>query len=265
MTHYKVLLIDLDGTLLDVEMSFFLGPLVSRMHGFFSDLIGYHLFRKGLFAGTEALMSEPRPEGETNEEGFYRVFSHVTGLGPSESRGRLEDFYTRAYPSLGDFARPVKGGPEFVRAAAERGLVMVLATNPIFPLRANHERLRWAGISPALFGFIPGLENMSSCKPGIRYFLDLAARAGVDPGDCLMIGNDPEQDLPAADVGMGTFLVDGEMADGAALTREPDGRGSLGDLAEMLGIKISPGPKPASSWRIGGQSHPTGPDQGLGS
>jgi len=257
MRRYKVLLIDLDGTLLDIEMSFFLGPLVSRMHGFFSDTIGYQRFRKGLFAGTEAIMSEPRPGGETNEEGFYRVFSQVTGLGPCESRGRLEDFYSRAYPSLGDFARPVKGGPEFVRAAAERGFVMVLATNPIFPLRANHERLRWAGVSPGFFHFIPGLENMSSCKPGIRYFLDLAARAGVDPGECLMIGNDPEQDLPAADVGMGTFLVYGEMSDGAVLGRQPDERGSLEDLAEKLGIKTSLVPHPVSSKRIGGHSRLT--------
>lgn len=258
MRRYKVLLIDLDGTLLDIEMSFFLGPMVSRMHGFFSDIIGYQRFRKGLFAGTEAIMSEPRLGEETNDQGFYRVFSQVTGLGPSESRGRLEDFYSRAYPSLGNFARPVMGGPEFVRTAAERGFIMVLATNPIFPLRANLERLRWAGVSPGLFHFIPGLENMSSCKPGTRYFLDLASRVGVDPGECLMIGNDPEQDLPAADVGMGTFLVDGEMTDGAVLTRQPDERGSLEDLAERLGIKTSSVPDPTSNERIGGQSHLTG-------
>jgi len=236
MRHFKVLLLDLDGTLLDIDVSVFLGPLVARMHGFFSDVVGRELFREGLFGGTEAIMFGSRPDGETNEEGFFRVFSGITGLSPNMARGRFDDFYARAFPSLGSFARPVKGAPEFVSSAVKKGFLIALATNPIFPVSATEERVRWAGIDPGFFPFIPGLENMSSCKPGTRYFQDIAARLGVEPGQCLMVGNDLEQDLPAADVGMGTFLVEGRVVGRASNGRRPGARGSLEELAERLGI-----------------------------
>ena len=35
MKNYTTLLLDLDGTLLDIEVSFFLGPLVEGIHAFF--------------------------------------------------------------------------------------------------------------------------------------------------------------------------------------------------------------------------------------
>lgn len=247
MRQFKALFLDLDGTLLDIDMAFFLGPMVARMHDFFSDVLGREIFREGLFAGTEALMADPRPPGETNEERFFRVFSGITGLNSAEARGRFGDFYDRAFPSLGSFARPVDGAPEFVSAARDRGYFVVLATNPIFPVRASVERVRWAGIDPGCFQFVPGLENMTSCKPSTRYFLDLASRLGVSPEVCLMIGNDLEQDLPAGDVGMGTFLVEGRVIGRPTGGRKPDARGSLKELAGRLGIKMSKGKCPASS------------------
>ncbi len=236
MRHFKVLFLDLDGTLLDIDLSLFLGPMVARMHGFFSDVLDRDLFREGLFRGTETIMVDPRPDGETNEEGFYGTFSRITGINAEEARGRFDDFYARAFPSLGSFASPVKGAPEIVSRAIQKKFIVVLATNPIFPVRATVERTRWAGIDPEIFPFIPGLENMSSCKPSPRYFLELASRLGVEPSQCLMIGNDLEQDLPAKDVGMGTFLVEGRVVGCPGKAREPDARGSLEDLAKRLGI-----------------------------
>jgi hypothetical protein len=52
-----------------------------------------------------------------------------------------------------------------------------------------------------------------------------------------MIGNDVQQDLPASEAGMGTFLVEGHLVDRGTSYREPDSRGSLEELGEMLGIK----------------------------
>jgi len=236
MKNYTTLLLDLDGTLLDIEVSFFFGPMVEAMHDLFRDALDMDLFRKGLFGGTESIMVERRSDGETNRDGFNHTFSTLTGMEIADIGQRFQRFYTEIFPTLGSYGRPVAGASEFLAKAEKRGFTLCLATNPIFPTSAVLERLRWSGIDPDLFGFIPGLENMSTCKPNPEYYLDLASRLGVDPSVCLMVGNDVQQDLPASETGMGTFLVEGQVIDRGSSDLKPDARGSLGDLATILGL-----------------------------
>ena len=236
MNNYSTLLLDLDGTLLDIEMSFFLGPMVEEIHHFFRDSLDMDLFREGLFGGTEALMVNSRNDGETNMDGFNRVFAHITGMETPDIEKRFRQFYSDVFPTLSRYGKPVSGAEQFVSKAAAKGYTLCLATNPIFPVSAVMERLRWSGVDPAHFCFIPGLENMSTCKPGVEYYFELARILDADPSKCLMVGNDMEQDLPASRLGMGTFLVAGSVVSRGQTKLVPDARGSLGDLARMLGL-----------------------------
>ena len=127
------------------------------------------------------------------------------------------------------------GASQFITRAEAEGYTLCLATNPIFPTLAVLERLRWSGVDPDAFSFVPGLETMSTCKPRIDYYLELATILNVDPSDCLMVGNDMEQDLPASEVGMGTYLVEGHVISRGKSNLEPDARGSLEDLGRFLG------------------------------
>jgi FMN phosphatase YigB (HAD superfamily) len=237
MKEYTALLLDLDGTLLDIEVSFFLGPLIEEIHRFFMDSLDMDRFRKGLFGGTEAIMATTRADGENNLEGFNRAFARITGMDVMEIDRRFRDFYTDVFPTLNCYGRPVKGAEKFVKKAADRGYTLCLATNPIFPLSAVMERLKWSGVGAEYFSFIPGMENMSTCKPNSDYYLQLSRVLAVDPSQCLMVGNDMEQDLPASKVGMGTFLVDGCVVNRGRTKLLPDARGSLEDLAGMLGLE----------------------------
>jgi FMN phosphatase YigB (HAD superfamily) len=103
-----------------------------------------------------------------------------------------------------------------------------LATNPIFPLAAIEERARWAGFDSGTFDMVTSYETARATKPSPMYFLDIAAHLGLDPHECLMVGDDRDLDLPAAEVGMQTFYVgrDPDAADGAS--------GSLLDLVGRL-------------------------------
>lgn len=235
MKSYSTLLLDLDGTLLDIEVSFFLGPMVEAMHECFRDVLDMDRFRKGLFGGTEAIMVEPRSDGETNRDGFNRTFSSLTGMDIPDIDQRFRQFYTNVFPTLNRYGRPVAGASGFIARAAEEGYTLCLATNPVFPTSAVLERLRWSGVDPDAFRFIPGLETMSTCKPRIDYYLELSSILGVEPSACLMVGNDVQQDLPASEAGMGTFLVEGQVIDRGSSDLEPDARGSLEDLGRMLG------------------------------
>ena len=235
MKDYSTLLLDLDGTLLDIEVSFFFGPMVEAMHDLFRDILDMDRFRKGLFGGTEAIMVQPRSDGETNMDGFNRTFADLTGMPVPEIVQRFQRFYTEVFPTLSRYGRPVAGASDFLERAREEGYTLCLATNPIFPASAVLERLRWSEVDPDLFPFIPGLENMSTCKPNLNYYLDLASRFDVEPSDCLMVGNDVQQDLPASEAGMGTFLVEGQVIDRGSSDLKPDARGSLEDLGRCLG------------------------------
>jgi FMN phosphatase YigB (HAD superfamily) len=235
MRNYTTLLFDLDGTLLDIEVSFFLGPMVEGMHQCFQDILDMSQFRKGLFGGTEAIMVEPRSDGETNLDGFNRTFSDSTGMDISDIDQRFRQFYTEIFPTMSRYGKPAPGAAKFIARAKKEGYTLCLATNPIFPTLAVLERLRWSGVDPDAFSFVPGLETMRSCKPGIGYYHELCSILDVHPSTCLMVGNDVQQDLPASKTGMGTFLVEGHVIDRGSSDLEPDARGSLEDLGRMLG------------------------------
>ena len=95
-----------------------------------------------------------------------------------------------------------------MRAIKEMGLRVALATNPIFPAVATESRIRWAGLEPEDFELYTTYESNGYCKPNPAYYREVAAKLGVDPAQCLMVGNDVEEDMEAAEqTGMRVFLL----------------------------------------------------------
>ena len=97
---------------------------------------------------------------------------------------------------------------ELVRVAREKAERVILATNPIFPRCGQVTRLGFVGLSDRDFDWVTDYENSRFCKPNPAYYQDILARFGLKPEECLMLGNDVEEDiLPAAGLGLETFLV----------------------------------------------------------
>ena len=90
----------------------------------------------------------------------------------------------------------------------DKGIKLILATNPFFPAVATESRIRWAGLEPDDFILFTTYENSSYSKPNPDYFRDLMKRTGLDPKDCLMVGNDVDEDMVASETGMKVFLLD---------------------------------------------------------
>jgi FMN phosphatase YigB (HAD superfamily) len=84
--------------------------------------------------------------------------------------------------------------------------------------------MRWAELDESWFELITSYETMHACKPDRRYFEHVAQMLGVSPEECLMVGDDAELDLPAADAGMRTYYV------GAGLGRDEGGSGDMDGL-----------------------------------
>jgi len=110
----------------------------------------------------------------------------------------------------------------------------VLATNPLFPLIAIKERMRWAGVSEFDFALITSYEEMHACKPNLEYYREICAKIKVPARNCLMVGNDVEEDLIAQKIGMQTFLVEDYLLNRHDLPINADYRGSLKELYQFV-------------------------------
>lgn len=55
--------------------------------------------------------------------------------------------------------------------------------------------------------WITTYENSSACKPTLRYYEEILERFALDPKQCLMVGNDVDEDMVAQKLGMHVFLL----------------------------------------------------------
>lgn len=222
-------LFDLDGTLLDIDLQRFLGRYFSALREATLDYAPAEAADRIMDAvqsGTRAMM-EPHP-GVTNARAFADEFEAVCGVSFESVRSVYDTFYADVFPTLADGATGIAGAVRVIETARSLGLGIAIATNPIFPRAAVEHRLAWAGLGDAGLEVLTTYEDMLATKPQPEYFLQTAALIGVNPHDCLMVGDDRYLDMPAADIGMRTYYV-GSDADAVA-----DYRGTLDELADLL-------------------------------
>jgi len=201
----RAILLDLDGTLLDIDFRSFMSDYVTRLAEHFADTIDPEVFKGRLFQSTSAMIFNSVP-GRTTLQAFLDDFSEAVPL-PDDAMERFEDFYARVFPRLGHWGRPSPGGRELIEAALERGLAVVVATAPFFPEPAIRERLRWAGVADLPFAFVSSSDKMTRSKPFPEYFLEISERIGVPPEQCLMVGDEALMDGAAVKAGMQAALV----------------------------------------------------------
>lgn len=225
----RAVLFDLDGTLLELDLERFLARYFGALRTVAVGHAGAERADLVMGAIQDAVraMCEPHPD-LTNQAVFDAEFGRLSGTAFSDVWPVYERFYAEVFPTLADGAGPALGARNAVEAALTLGLSVAVATNPIFPKMAVEHRIAWAGLGDIAFPVVTTYENMRACKPQPAYFRQVAALLGVDPRDCIMVGDDRFLDMAAADVGMRTFYV-GSHDDAVA-----DYRGTLEDLATLL-------------------------------
>ncbi|MDR7401301.1 MAG: HAD family hydrolase [Armatimonadota bacterium] len=226
-------LFDLDGTLLPVDTGRLVEEYVRLLARDFADLVDPGRFVSCLLDATRAMLANRDPS-RTAREVFAASFYPAVGLTEEQAAPRLAQFYARTYPRLRALTRQDPAAREAVRAALGRGLVAVLATNPIFPEVAIRQRMAWAGVDDLPFAVVTTYETAHVCKPHPEYFLEVCEAIGHPPQRCLMAGNDAREDAVARRLGMRTFLVTDHLINPGGLPVEADRAGSLADLATFL-------------------------------
>ncbi len=226
---YKAILMDLDGTLLPMdaeEFTRFYFPALCKKMGPF----GYEpkALVAAIWSGVKEIIKSDG--ASTGEERFWKEFARIFGNKVYADKLQVDGFYTNEF----NMAKAICGENPLARPLVElahkKAPIVILATNPIFPYPGQLTRLSWLGLGEKDFSFITSYENSIFAKPDPRYFRELLNRFDLRPEDCVMLGNDVEEDIRAAQaVGIRTFLItDCQIGDASTVTTEQ------GSFAEAL-------------------------------
>ena len=200
------ILFDLDGTLLPMDQEVFVGVYFKLLakklekHGYDSETL-----YGSIWAGVKAMITN---KGDyKNEEAFWRTFDGIYGKKVREDIPIFEEYYRNEFQQVQEVCGFQPQASELIGMIKEKGLRVVLATNPLFPSVATESRIRWAGLNKEDFELVTTYENSKHCKPNPEYYKDIIAELGVQPKECLMVGNDVTEDMVAESLGMNVFLL----------------------------------------------------------
>lgn len=201
----NTILFDLDGTVLPVDLLLFEKIYFQELANTFSDLMTPDELAKNIWGSTKAMVQNI--EYRTNEEVFMEDFTSRINTDITALQKRFDDFYDTDFFKIKEAVRDVKCMKDSVKLLKGKGYNLVIATNPLFPAKAIHHRIRWAGFEPEYFSYISTFEKNHYCKPQLKYYEEILKDIDKRPEDCLMVGNDVQEDIIAGKLGIKTFLI----------------------------------------------------------
>jgi FMN phosphatase YigB (HAD superfamily) len=207
----KTLFFDLDGTLLPLRVDELLKPYFVALTKHWAPVFAEPAkLAEHIMASLEVMIRTATPE-RLNAETYWTTLAARTGVGQDVLRGpRFEAFYRDVFPQqralYGD--RLPGHGRALAVAALEAGYEIVMATNSIWPRVAIDERMRWAGVADLPWKLVTSMDDMHFAKPHPGYYAEICARIGRRPDECVLVGNDVEEDaIAGARAGLPVVLL----------------------------------------------------------
>lgn len=225
-------LFDLDGTLLPMDMKQFEKLYFGGMAGIFHDLIDQKELVSLIWASTKEMVSNT--EYRTNEDVFMTDFGNRVKGELAEYQERFNKYYDTEFHKVKQSTREVKSMRESIKLLKGKGYKIVIATNPLFPKSAIHTRIRWAGFEPEEFDYISTFESNHYCKPQIKYYEEVLVDINKSPQECMMVGNDVQEDLIVKTLGVKTYLITDNMLHRTEEDIITDYKGTYEDFYEFV-------------------------------
>lgn len=229
----KYVFFDLDGTLLPMNLEdFSLGYtkllcLEFAKFGYEAEKVG-----KALMLGIKKMISNDG--SKTNEERFWEGFKELFNEDVSRHQEEMNQFYLSRFNDLKSTCPINPLSKKLVDYLKEKEIPLVLATNPLFPEIATEQRIKWAGLNKEDFILITTYENERFCKPNLDYYRSIVERLGCQYDECLMIGNDVDEDMIAANLGMKVFLLTDYLINRHQKNIDEYPHGNITDLMKFL-------------------------------
>jgi len=227
---------DLDGTLVLFSQDDFINVYFKELRKVFLKLgLDADAAIKGVWVGTKAMVLNDG--SKLNAQVFWQVFSEfmdITGKKLKDVEVACDNFYSNEFNVAKSVVKQNDIPKRLVRAMAAKGYDIVLATNPLFPPCAVDSRLAWIGLDRQDFILITHYENSTFCKPNPAYYREVFSKIGKSPEQCLMVGNNPAEDMCVGELGSETFLVTDFMENEAGLDITKFRHGTIEELESYL-------------------------------
>jgi len=202
----RAVLFDLDGTLVPMDVEVFTNTYFEEL-GKKAASIGLEPKQtvKTVWDATKLMFTN---DGSAkNDVRFWQGFTDIMGPESIRYRTDFDDFYVAEFDSVKRIISENPYARRLVDLLKDNQLELIIATNPLFPVMANHTRLSWVNLKGEDFDYITAYENSSYCKPNPKYYEEIMTVRGLNPENCLMIGNDVTEDMVAKNLGMQVYLV----------------------------------------------------------
>lgn len=231
---YKNYLFDLDGTLLPMDMKYFIDLYVAAFCKRFVPVT--KLDAKSLMNAIWTSVGKmARNDGDClNMELFWQSMNAVCNRDMRVFSDDFDDFYrtdfiaARSATKMQPLSRTCA---DYIKAHGGR---LIVATNPIFPKSATYRRIQWAGLDVNDFSYITTYDNSSACKPNLNYFEEICSVCGIHPEESMMIGNDVDEDMIASRLGFDTYLITDCLINRSDKSLSLYKHGSFGDFYDYL-------------------------------
>ncbi|MBI3162954.1 MAG: DinB family protein [Chloroflexi bacterium] len=226
------LLLDLDDTLLNTHVESFVPAYFQALARELAPSVAPEIIFRALISSMRQ-MSDNEDFSQTLKDVFDADFFSQIGASRDALEPVIEKFYEDVFPTLAGLTSQNPDAKPFVEWAFSQGFRVAVATDPLLPREATHQRLRWAGFEPGQFELVTTYDHFHFSKTHPAYFAEALGRMGWPDGPVLMVGNDLDRDiLPAQRLGLRTYHVDAEPASRSGPDAAP--RGKLSDLRRWL-------------------------------
>lgn len=234
----KMVLFDLDATLLPMDQDLYIKTYLTEMAKFMAPY-GYDIkeFMDVMYKGTGAMIYNDG--SRTNEEAFWQVFTGHYGPESRSAEEKLEVYYQTVFQDVRHVCGYTPQAAQVLALVKSLGLRVALATNPLFPSIATESRIRWAGLQPEDFELITTYDNSHYSKLTTDYYVEVCRKLGVTPEECLMVGNDTGDDMSARNLGMQVFLLTDCLINGAEVDINQYPHGSFPELMDYIRNLVS--------------------------
>lgn len=221
----NTIIFDLDGTLLPMDFKHFMELYFYELGNHFKAHINPHLLAKYIMSATGKMVEDN--SDLTNESVFMTKFETYVNSHLEMYKTMFSEFYDTSFEKVRASTNQSQVMMNSVMLLKEKGYELVIATNPLFPLKANLHRVRWAGLNIDDFSYITSFEDNTKAKPNPAFFSEVLERINKQPKECLVVGNDAVEDLSAQVIGLKTYLIDDYILNEEKMTYNPDYRGSM--------------------------------------
>ncbi|TKJ23269.1 MAG: hypothetical protein CEE43_03815 [Promethearchaeota archaeon Loki_b32] len=229
----KAILFDLDGTLLDVNLDKFIPQYLNLLAQSVAHIITPKKFISKIMMASKAV--EENNGTNTNDDIYTEICFPLEGYTREEIQPFIDKFYEQDFSALRQYTKKKPETRSVVQSVFDKGYDVVIATTPLLPATAIEQRLEWAGVADFPYRLITTIENSHATKSltHLLYYEQILGKIGYPAEACLMVG-DEDKDLVSKRLGIHTFLINSRNTKLGIDIPEPDYRGTLEDLKQLL-------------------------------